>query len=381
MPAKAILPWRDISFTRTTGTCARPGGCSRSARPPGKTWARRTACCARSSLPTRTSAVACAALWALHATGGLDEEALSALLDHASEHVRAWGIRLLCDDGKAPTAGDAEPVRRARQDRSEPEGQAEPGLGLAALPAGQRWAVAEPLASHQEDASDRSLPLMIWYGVEPLVPADRARAVSLAARCKIRPCAGYVARRAVAADPAAGLAAVVSLLKAPTTRLACDLLIGARDALRGRKHVARPEGWPEAFADLVARRDLNVIEANPPARARLEEPKAVAVLRRIALDRARRPRNAAERSAAWWNGACPGLPRTFKRWSRRALRGLVLRSLAAYDDPATPEIILQPLRRISRPSVTMRSRRWPPARRGRWRCSRPSGAGRFPGAT
>ena len=47
------------------------------------------------------------ALWALYATGGLDEKVLQGLLDDASEHVRAWAIRLLCDHGKAPTASTA----------------------------------------------------------------------------------------------------------------------------------------------------------------------------------------------------------------------------------------------------------------------------------
>ena len=97
---------------------------------------------------------------------------------------------------------------------------------------------------------------MIWYGVEPLVPADRARAVAWAARCQIPIVRRFVARRTVAADPAAGLAAVVSLLKTADDPACVDLLIGTHDALRGRKHVARPDGWPAAFARLVARPDL-----------------------------------------------------------------------------------------------------------------------------
>src|SRR5262249_6293856 len=39
------------------------------------------------------------AIWALFATGGLDEKAGRSLLDHPSEHVRAWTVRLLSDNG------------------------------------------------------------------------------------------------------------------------------------------------------------------------------------------------------------------------------------------------------------------------------------------
>ena len=49
--------------------------------------------------------------------------------------------------------------------------------------------------------SDAMLPLMIWYGVEPLVPADQQRAVALAADCQMPIVRRFVARRTVEADP------------------------------------------------------------------------------------------------------------------------------------------------------------------------------------
>ena len=35
-----------------------------------------------------------------------------------------------------------------------------------------------------EDADDLNLPLMIWYGIEPLVPTDKARSIKLLTSCK-----------------------------------------------------------------------------------------------------------------------------------------------------------------------------------------------------
>src|SRR3989440_3244486 len=40
------------------------------------------------------------ALWALYCTGGAKPAWLVGQLDHPNEHVRAWAVRLLCDDGK-----------------------------------------------------------------------------------------------------------------------------------------------------------------------------------------------------------------------------------------------------------------------------------------
>ena len=80
------------------------------------------------------------------------------------------------------------------------------------------------------------------------------------------------------------MAEVVSLLKTTEDAVSLDFLNGTREALRGRKHVAQPEGWTEAFAALVSRRDLGVIEQALLLGLDVDEPKAVRVLRSIALD-------------------------------------------------------------------------------------------------
>ena len=220
------------------------------------------------------------AAWALHASGGLDPNAALALLDQPSEHVRAWGIRLLCDAGPPTPAALTRFTQLAKSDPS-PKVRLSLASALQRIPLAERWSVAEPLASHKEDASDAMLPLMIWYGVEPLVPADQRRAVALASACQIPLVRRFVARRTVETDPLAGLAAVVSLLKPASDHACRDLLIGTHDALRGRKHIARPDGWPDALAGLLARRDLAVVERALLLALDLDDPKAAPVLRGI----------------------------------------------------------------------------------------------------
>jgi hypothetical protein len=55
--------------------------------------------------------------------------------------------------------------------------------------------VVEKLSQHAEDVEDPNLPLMIWYGTEPLVQTDLARASKLAAECKIPWLRQSIARR------------------------------------------------------------------------------------------------------------------------------------------------------------------------------------------
>jgi putative membrane-bound dehydrogenase-like protein len=134
------------------------------------------------------------ALWALHAIGGLEEKDLVGLLDSPHEAVRRWAVRLLVEDGRV-----AEGVASRLAEMGGRERSASVRLALASalqrLPLGQRWALAGALAARAEDAADPNLPLMIWYGIEPLVPADPDRAAGLLTGARIPLVRQYIARR------------------------------------------------------------------------------------------------------------------------------------------------------------------------------------------
>ncbi len=137
------------------------------------------------------------ALWTLYVIGGLDEKALTGLLDDGDETVRGWAVRLLVEDKKPSDAVTAKFAEMARKDPS-----ASVRLALASalqrMPSAAAWPVAEGLAGHEEDAKDLNLPLMIWYGLEPLVPADPDRAAALLMKARIPLVREYIARRIAA---------------------------------------------------------------------------------------------------------------------------------------------------------------------------------------
>jgi putative membrane-bound dehydrogenase-like protein len=280
------------------------------------------------------------AIWALHVMVGLDERATRALLAHESEHVRAWAIRLLCDTGAPSHATLARFVDLARSDTSQ-KVRLSLASALKHLPVDQRWVLAGPLSSHAEDITDRVIPLLIWYGVEPTVAALPVGVAVGAAKSRIPLVREFVARRAVSADLGAGLAAVISALDAADDNACVDFLTGAHAALKGRKHVARPRDWPTAFAQLLARTDPNVVEKALFLGLDLEEPRAVASLRAMATDR-KGPIQVRRRVlSALIERRVPALAHDLHGLLDDApLCALALRGLAAYDDPATPEIVL-----------------------------------------
>ncbi len=136
-------------------------------------------------------------LWALHVTGGTDEPFLTSQLGHTSEHARWWAIRLLTEDKKVSPALLAKFVTMAREDKS-----AFVRLGLASalqcLPVNDRWELATALLAHAEDAADKDLPLLTWYGIEPAVAADQTKAALLLAKCQQPQVRQFITRRLTA---------------------------------------------------------------------------------------------------------------------------------------------------------------------------------------
>ena len=118
------------------------------------------------------------ALWALHVTGGLTNQDTVELLGHPDEYVRSWAITLLAEGSDPPEAALRQFARMARED-----GSALVRLSIASAlqrtPAVKRWDILAGLVSHEEDAADPNLPLMVWWAAEPLAALDMERALTL----------------------------------------------------------------------------------------------------------------------------------------------------------------------------------------------------------
>lgn len=137
------------------------------------------------------------ALWALHAIGGLSEEQRLDLLDHAAPYVVAWAMQLELEDRQASDAFLTR-LRELALNHPSPVVRLHVASILQRVPLEQRWPITEALVSHADDAADPNIPLMIWYAVEPLVPADRTKALNLLVKTKIPAVREHLTRRIAA---------------------------------------------------------------------------------------------------------------------------------------------------------------------------------------
>jgi putative membrane-bound dehydrogenase-like protein len=280
-------------------------------------------------------------LWALYVTGGLDSARLLALMNDASEHVRAWSIQLLCE--KAP---DREALRvlalLARTDPS-PVVRLYLASALQRLPVSERWEIVEGLLSRGEDRNDANLPRMDWYGLEPAVVTDPARSVQIAKTTAIPLVRRFIARRLVdhAVATKGDLRLLVSGLVEVDDAARLDLFQGIQEGLRGAKSMAMPRGWPAIYRRLVQSSSAETREQSLVLALVFGDAQALSELRRRAVTPTAPPAQRVAALDALIDRRVPDLaPVLLDLLADRNLRRTALRGLAAYADASTPKQVL-----------------------------------------
>jgi putative membrane-bound dehydrogenase-like protein len=279
------------------------------------------------------------ALWALHVTGGLDYALLLRLLDHDNEYLRGWAVQLALED-RQPAPKLADKLSAMAQRDQSPFLRLYLASALQRLAVDQRWSIAYGLVEHAEDVADANLPLMIWYGIEPLALADQERFAGLVARAKIPMLREFGARR-LASAPAGLDVAVRFLDRVNDSVIQADFLRGMYTALLGRRHVPMPKDWPAAFRKVERHSDTDAREKAMLLAVVFGDAQAVASLRKIVTD--------GSASASMRQSALQALvyqknsdlvPVLQQLLGDRVLRRPALRALAAFADDATPRLIL-----------------------------------------
>jgi putative membrane-bound dehydrogenase-like protein len=299
------------------------------------------------------------ALWALYAIGGIGDKELVALLDHPQEDVRGWAVRLLVDERKAPEAAATKFVEMAKVDKS-----ASVRLALASalqrLTKDQRGPVAEQLAEHAEDATDPNIPLMVWYGIEPIVGDDPEADARFLGGFRLPIVRQYIARRraemggkSLEYDVRALWALELRILrlsaeeeKERSMRVAAteserDILSGMYEALQGRTGLSTPELWADTRKGLGKSKIPEVREKAMLLSVLFGDQDAIAALKKTTADA--KADEAARQTALQTlvEAKAADLPLLRDLLTDKTLRGPALRALAGFNDPAIPALVLK----------------------------------------
>jgi putative membrane-bound dehydrogenase-like protein len=279
------------------------------------------------------------ALWALQSTGSLDDALLAGALQDADPSVRGWAVRLIAQEWTAGVPALAELAK------TEPSAQVRRELAsaLSYLPLERRAAIAEPLLARAEDAQDHNIPLLLWYGIEPLVGADAVRGLALAEVCRHPRTVDFIYRRL--AGDAAARAQVLSLaLRVSDSARRATLVSRVVEGVRQAGSFSAPEGWAVLVAglrqgaspDLLANlNELDALAGDEASRAyyrgHLADEKAPlpARLRALGVLVAARDRAAA-----------PVIHQVFAEKTTPSFRRSLIQALATVSDEASPAVLL-----------------------------------------
>ncbi len=204
------------------------------------------------------------ALWALHAIGGASAKVLREALANPDEHLRVWAIRLLTDDTRALKTVPAEFLRLAAKDPS-PAVRLALASALQRFPTEARADLARPLLQHADDAADHNIPLMLWYGLNPLGDSDPGLLATLGGKAKIPATVRCIAHRlaeSIEREPlAVDLLLGAALSAAPEIQSA--IVEGLGDGLKKAGSAPMPLAWEQFAAKLAD-------NADPKLRGRLD---------------------------------------------------------------------------------------------------------------
>jgi putative membrane-bound dehydrogenase-like protein len=280
------------------------------------------------------------ALWALHATQGLNDQRGQAFLGDPSPFIRGWTIQLLSEQGDV---SDAMAERFENLASGDPSPVVRLYLASAAmrLPDDLRWRIVERLAKHEEDARDHNLPLMNWYVLESLAESDLGRMLDVAASSPIPPLFEFAVRRATAVGSPAAFERLTRLLVETPEESLPTVLRAMVEGLEGRRRVDMPAGWSEAYSRLSNLGDAQVESLATAIAVKYGDERALARLRAIAGDAKTALGRRSAALQALLSARDPRLADVLLGLLNvPELRSDAVRGLGAYDDPRTPEALL-----------------------------------------
>ena len=221
------------------------------------------------------------ALWTLHAVGKLDAQVLRALMFSDDESLRAWSIQIALESHLI-SGNFLELLKDIAETDKSSLVRLYVASALQRLSHDQRWEIAERLTQHETDARDHNIPLMIWYGVEPLVPLDTNRAMKLASESKIPLVTKFITRRAASEDVTRDH--VVQALVSANDAERHLILDEINAAFEGRVNMPVPASWSEAYDSLLNSDDLAIRDKADAIAVQLGDKRILPRMRSILAD-------------------------------------------------------------------------------------------------
>jgi putative heme-binding domain-containing protein len=199
------------------------------------------------------------------------------------------------------------------------------------------------LSKKEQFAQDRMFPILLWLAIEPAIAATPDEGVAIARVSKIPLITQNIARRLtleIERDPAS-VAKLLDVAIGTECAHPHEIILGMSHALNGWRKAPAPANWSQAAQKFSASDLAEVKQAVQQLSIVFGDGVALDALREIATNGAAEPEGRRQALRALLAAKPTGFAPTLQGLlGDRAVAVEVLRGLALYDDPSTPEKIL-----------------------------------------
>ncbi len=180
------------------------------------------------------------------------------------ERSRLWSIRSSMDHVEGtvgvPSGDTVAAFLKIAKDDASPVVRRELASALQRFPLNQRASIATALLQHAEDKDDPYIPLLIWYGIEPVVRADAKAGLELAKASKMPKVTEFIYRRLGAEE--AGRTALLSIAaESADEAQRATLIRTVLEAARAGHKVPLPDNWAALKSKLEPSAKVTELEA------------------------------------------------------------------------------------------------------------------------
>ncbi|MEM1296800.1 MAG: PVC-type heme-binding CxxCH protein, partial [Verrucomicrobiota bacterium] len=195
------------------------------------------------AISTRSTQIRIRALTTLQALDAVSESMIRTLFQDNDEHLRKWGIRLAVDHG-APSPNLRSLLVSAAKSEESSLVRLYLASALQKIPFADRWELAQALASRSDDADDRYLPLMVWFGVKDALAVAPLEHLAWLDSCNFPKLHHFTAQLACETQPSKPvLAALLDRMQSDEGD-ALELAEGMVAGLGGQRELPKLEAWP-----------------------------------------------------------------------------------------------------------------------------------------
>jgi putative membrane-bound dehydrogenase-like protein len=274
-------------------------------------------------------------LWALHGSGGFNDVAALKALGHRDPFVRLWAVRLLGDQNQVSAAISAKLVEIAERETNV-EVRAQLACTAKRFAVKDDLAIVRALLSHDEDAADPRLPLLLWWAIEVKADGDRDAVLALFRESPLwdraivkQHLVERVMRRYAQTGARKDLLTCAALFElAPTPEHSKSLMTGFEAAFKGRPL----SGLPPELVTAMRRHGVGSTALS----LRAGDPGAVEQALKVLADEKAAPQTRLEFVTIFGEVKAPAavdaLLGLIERTSDEPLRKVALAALASYHD-------------------------------------------------